>query len=264
MTAESRGSRRDIIRGGAVLTAAASAATLLAAARAAAQAPPTTFVVAHGAWSSGWAWKKMHPLMAAKGHRLFTPSYTGVGERAHLANPDINLDTHITDVVNHLFYEDLSDVVLIGYSYGGMVATGVADRARDRIATLIYLDAFVPEDGQSLVDLTGQPDPRERAVDGWRVPPSGTLPPDVSEEDAAWITPRRGDQPVETLLQPLRLTQGPLTLPRHYIHCTETFQPFADKSAAAGWPVFRLNSGHMPHITIPEELAALLETIVSG
>ena len=87
-----------------------------------------TFVVAHGAWSSGWAWKKMRPLLRAAGHEMFTPSYTGLGERFHLASPDVTLETHIQDVANVLFYEDLSDVVLIGHSYGGMVATGVADR----------------------------------------------------------------------------------------------------------------------------------------
>ena len=97
----------------------------------------TTFVVAHGAWSSGWAWKKMRPLLRSQGHELFTPSYTGLGERSHLANPDIGLDTHIDDVINVLAYEDLRDVVLIGHSYGGMVATGVADRAADRIFHLI-------------------------------------------------------------------------------------------------------------------------------
>ncbi len=103
-----------------------------------------TFLVCHGAWSSGWAWKKMHPLMAAGGHRLVTPTYTGMGERAHLANPSIDLETHIQDVLNVIQYEDLQDVVLFGHSYGGMVATGVAARAGDRIAQLIYLDAFVP------------------------------------------------------------------------------------------------------------------------
>ena len=112
-----------------------------------------TFVVSHGAWSAGWAWKKMHPLMAARGHRLFTPTHTGLGERVHLARPDIDLDTHIADVMGVLEMEDLRDVVLIGHSYGGMVATGVADRARERVARLVYLDAFVPRDGQSLFDL---------------------------------------------------------------------------------------------------------------
>ena len=102
-------------------------------------------VLAHGAWSSAWAWKKVRPLMAEAGHQFFTPSYTGLGERAHLASPSNDLETHIGDVLGVITYEDLRDVVLIGHSYGGMVATGVADRARDRIAQLIYLDAFVPE-----------------------------------------------------------------------------------------------------------------------
>src|ERR1700675_3084673 len=115
----------------------------------------------------------MHPLMQAAGHRLVTPSYTGLGERAHLANPSIDLDTHIQDILNVIEYEDLRDIILIGHSYGGMVATGVADRARDRISQLIYLDAFVPKDGQSLLDLNepaarhGVQDLAQAAV-GWR------------------------------------------------------------------------------------------------
>ena len=113
----------------------------------------TMFVVAHGAWSAGWAWKKMRPLLRAAGHELWTPTYTGLGERAHLASSAIDLDTHIADVTGVLEMEDLRDVVLIAHSYGGMVATGVADRARERIAQLVYLDAFVPHDGQSLFDL---------------------------------------------------------------------------------------------------------------
>jgi pimeloyl-ACP methyl ester carboxylesterase len=104
------------------------------------------FVVAHGAWSAGWVWKKMHPLMARRGHRLVTPTYTGLGERAHLARPDIDLDAHIADILAVLEYEDLSRINLIGHSYGGMVATGVADRARTRVVQLIYLDAFAPDD----------------------------------------------------------------------------------------------------------------------
>jgi pimeloyl-ACP methyl ester carboxylesterase len=159
-----------------------------------------TFLVCHGAWSAGWAWKKMHPLMQAAGHRLVTPTYTGLGERAHLATPSIDLETHIEDILNVIKYEDISDVVLIGHSYGGMVATGVADRARDRIKQLIYLDAFVPDDGQSLLDLNQvarQPMlERARAGEGWRIPPNPT-PPDTSPEDVAWLTERRVDMPIK-------------------------------------------------------------------
>jgi len=117
----------------------------------------TTFLVAHGAWSAGWAWKKMHSRLAVGDDRLFTPTYTGLGERVHLAGPSIDLETHVQDMLAVLEHEDLRDVVLIGHSYGGMVVTGVADQAAARVASLVYLDAFVPGNGQALVDL-GRPD----------------------------------------------------------------------------------------------------------
>ncbi|XUJ35525.1 alpha/beta fold hydrolase [Bradyrhizobium japonicum] len=124
-----------------------------------------TFLLCHGAWSGGWAWKKMHPLMAQAGHRLVGPTYTGLGERAHLASPAIDLETHIRDILNVIKFEDLNDIVLLGHSYGGMVATGVADRARERVTQLIYLDAFVPRDGQSLFDLNeGGREPMRKAA----------------------------------------------------------------------------------------------------
>ena len=133
----------------------------------------------------------MRPLLRAAGHEIWTPSYTGLGERAHLANPAIDLDTHIEDVVGVLEMEDLNDVVLVGHSYGGMVATGVADRARARIAQLVYLDAFVPRDGQSVLDLQ-PPEARNRMRDlvqtkgdGWRIPPN-PMPPDTPEAEVAW------------------------------------------------------------------------------
>ena len=149
-------------------------------------------VIAHGAWSAGWAWKKMRPLMAARGHRLWTPTYTGLGERAHLASPEVDLDTHIADVLGVLEMEDLADVVLVGHSYGGMVATGVADSAPGRLQRVIYLDAFVPGDGESLAMLTGQEARHMRAMaeDGWRLPPR-PVPADTPEEDRGWIAEAR-------------------------------------------------------------------------
>ena len=137
-------------------------------------------VVAHGAWSAGWAWKKLRPLMADRGHRLWTPTYTGLGERSHLAGPQVDLQTHVTDIVQVLQMEDLTDVVLVGHSYGGMVATGVADRVPERLQQVIYLDAFVPEDGDSVASLTGQTAEAMRAAaeDGWKAQPRA-LPPDT-------------------------------------------------------------------------------------
>src|SRR5258705_3044140 len=133
--------------------AGAGIAVSAGGAPATAQSAGVTFLVCTGAWSAGWAWKKMHPLMSAGGHRLITPTYTGLGDREHWASPSNDLETHIQDVLAVIKYEDLRNVVLIGHSYGGMVATGVADRARERITQLIYLDAFVPKNGQSLLDL---------------------------------------------------------------------------------------------------------------
>jgi pimeloyl-ACP methyl ester carboxylesterase len=216
----------------------------------------------------------MHPLMQAAGHRLVTPTYTGLGERSHLASPEVTLDTHIQDMLGVLEFEDLRDVVLIGHSYGGMVATGVADRARGRIATLVYLDAFVPEDGQSLFDLQS---PETRAMmrekakadgDGWRLPPN-PMPDDTPPDDFAWSNPRRRPQPINCFEQPLRLTGGPLTLPRHYIWCKLTaphnFSRFYEKvQGAPGWRSYVMEATHNPHITTPQALRDLLLSIAGG
>jgi len=233
-----------------------------------------TFVVAHGAWSSAWAWKKMRPLLRAAGHDIFTPSYTGLGERAHLTGPDIDLDTHIADVAGVLEMEDLREVVLIGHSYGGMVATGVADRARERIAQVIYLDAFVPRDGQSLFDL--QPaETRERmrelaraAGEGWRLPPN-PMPPDTPAADVAWAAPRRLPQPLKTFETPVRLsTNAPP--PRSYIYCRrsgpgDVFRQFLERAQReSGWRHLEIDASHNPHITAPQALLELLERIVAA
>jgi pimeloyl-ACP methyl ester carboxylesterase len=224
-----------------------------------------TFLVAHGAWTGGWSWKKMHPLMQAAGHRLAVPTHTGLGERAHLASPDIDLDTHIQDQLGVLEFEDLREVVLVGHSYGGMVATGVADRARDRIAMLIYLDAFAPQDGQSVFDLQPpemESNMRARAEDGWRISPN-PMPEDTAPEDFAWSNPRRRGQPIKCFEQKLELQNGPLTLPRHYIWCRLTgphnFRRFHDRvESEAGWQCHALEATHNPHITMPQTLFDLL------
>ena len=112
-----------------------------------------TYVLVHGAWGGGWKYARVAQRLRARGHLVFTPTLTGQGERSHLLSGSINLTTHVTDILNVIRYEDLSGVVLAGHSYGGMVVTAVADRIADRIAALVYLDAFVPQDGQSLFDI---------------------------------------------------------------------------------------------------------------
>lgn len=229
-----------------------------------------TIVVAHGAWSSAWAWQKMRPLLRAAGHEVFTPSYTGLGERAHLANPAIDLDTHIADVLGVLQFEDLRDVVLIGHSYGGMVATGVADRSEGRVTKLIYLDAFVPKDGQSLFQLVGaETEAKMRAGaaagDGWRVP-SNPMPSDTPADYVAWAATRRLTQPMKCFEQPLRLS-GRAMPKRSYIYCTrvapgDVFRQFADRAKAEGWPFAELDASHNPHITCPEALRDTLAELM--
>ena len=232
-----------------------------------------SIVLAHGAWSAAWAWKKMRPLFRAAGHDFFSPTYTGLGERAHLARPEIDLETHIQDVLAVLEFENLTDVTLLGHSYGGMVATGVADKARERIARVIYIDAFAPNDGQSLFDLVGpkaEANMRAGAVkdgDGWRLP-INPMPPDTSPEDVAWASPRRRPQPIRTFEQRLKLESKEPPPPRHYIYATrngpgDVFRQFSTRAKSeAGWKSYELDCSHNPHITCPDALMALLTRIM--
>jgi pimeloyl-ACP methyl ester carboxylesterase len=231
-------------------------------------------VLAHGAWSAAWAWKKMRPLMRTAGHEFFSPTYTGLGERAHLAHHEIDLSTHIQDVVAVLEFEDLQDVTLLGHSYGGMVATGVADRARNRIARVVYIDAFAPTDGQSLFDLVGPKGEAnmragaEKEGNGWRVP-INPMPPDTSPEDVAWASPRRRPQPIRTFEQKLRLDSKEPP-PRHYIYAKrnmpgDVFRQFAERARSEpGWSCHEIDASHNPHITCPQDLMALLTRIMEG
>jgi pimeloyl-ACP methyl ester carboxylesterase len=229
-----------------------------------------TFYVAHGAWSAGWAWKKMHPVLAQRGHALITPTHTGLGERSHLARPDIDLETHIADHLGVLRFDDLRDLIVIGHSYGGMVATGLADRAPDRIKTLVYLDAFAPRDGDSVFSLNPEREApmREAAAKMGGFMPPAAMPPDTSEADKAWAAPRRMPQPLQTFAQGLKLSREPVQ-PRHYIYCKrhnpgDPFRQFLERARREGWPSYEIDASHNPHITCPEILAEVLERIVCG
>lgn len=212
----------------------------------------------------------MRPLLQAAGHELHVPTYTGLGERVHLARPDIDLELHIRDVLSVIEMEDLTGLTLVGHSYGGMVATGVADRVRDRVERLVYLDAFVPRDGQSALDLMPEDRARktvESAAGGWLLPPS-PVPPDTSPEDASWMKNRRVPQPIRSFKQPLRLTLQSPVPDRTYIYCSrigpwDTFGPFAALARAEpGWRYVELDASHSPHVTAPQALARVLEDIV--
>lgn len=207
------------------------------------------------------------PLLAAAGHRVLTPTLTGLGERSHLLSSSVDLTMHIGDVVAVLEYEDLYDVTLVGHSYGGMVITGVADRVGGRLAQLVYLDAFLPEPGKAVEDYAPLPPTRE---DGWRVPPPGAPPRfDVTDErDVAWMEARLGDQPIRTFTEPLPTTRQRSAQLRHsFIHCTQApfFAEAASRAKQWGFETRELaDSGHDAMITRPEALAALLVELGSG
>src|SRR6202453_1134647 len=165
----------------------------------------TTFVLVHGAWGGSWGFRTVRGPLREAGHEVFTPSLTGIGERAHLASPRVNLTTHVTDVANTILYEDLNDIVLLGYSYGGMVVTGSLEHVADRIAHLVYLDAFLPADGESLNDLTGMLQGYTGVGPGadWQVP---ALPRDYGDSaEAAWQLARRTPHPAACFSEPVRL-----------------------------------------------------------
>jgi pimeloyl-ACP methyl ester carboxylesterase len=160
------------------------------------------FVLVHGAWGGAISWRTMAPLLREKGHEVFFTSLTGLGERYHLGGPETNLSTHIQDVLELVEYEDLTNIALVGHSYGGMVITGVADRIPERIAHLVYLDAFLPRDGQSLNDLAAQ-----GGGVRWEIPPDGfrimpTLPPGL--ERPPGMVPR--GQPIATFQEGVKLS----------------------------------------------------------
>jgi pimeloyl-ACP methyl ester carboxylesterase len=174
------------------------------------------FVLVPGGYAGSWIWRECARALWAAGHEAYTPSLTGMGERAHLAHPDVDLSTHITDVVAEITYSDLTDVILVGYSYGGMVATGVAEKIPERIGCLVYMDAFLPKDGQSFADLI---DPEAVAMlrqaadeygEGWKL---------YSENADKY--PNFTPQPIQTGLEKLRVN-NPLAakLPRAFIYCT--------------------------------------------
>lgn len=231
----------------------------------------TTFVLVHGAWHGGWCWKRVAQPLRAAGHEVFTPTMTGLGERAHLASADINLDTHIQDIVATIEAEEIDDIVLCGHSYGGMVVTGVADRLAERIRTLVYLDAFVPKDGQSLFSFQ---DPervaktRETASatgDGWKVPP---MSPDyfkvTDPDNIAWIERRCVPQPIPTMGQPVSLTGAVDGIENKvYIwakgHVNGIFHIFADKLRDdPAWQFHEMACGHEVMIDDPEGLTRIL------
>ena len=225
-----------------------------------------TFVLVHGAWTGGWGYKKTARLMRAQGHEVYVVTLTGLGERSHLASPGITLSTHIQDVVNVFEYEDIEDAILVGHSYGGMVIAGVSGRVADRIRTLVYLDAFLPADGQALWDIAGEQG-RQFYIDGQRTTPGLIAPmglPATPEDPAlVQIGRRKVDRhPLLTLTEPVRLDGSERKIARRtYILATRqpAFQRFYDQvKDDPAWTTRTIATGHLVMMEDPEGLARLL------
>lgn len=228
------------------------------------------FVLVHGAWCGGWWMSKLARELRSRGAEVFVPTLTGLGEREHLATPEVGLSTHIQDILAVLHYEDLHNVVLVGHSYGGAVVTGVADRARDRIRRLIYFDAFVLQNGQSLSDFFPSEmgktlsDLASREGGGWRTPTPFTMEQvGVTDPDlVAWNERGHVMQPLKTFTEPLALGPNPLPFPVSYIYCKEKAMGAFDSSAALarsrGWDYYEAPLSHAGPAVEPKVSADLL------
>jgi pimeloyl-ACP methyl ester carboxylesterase len=226
-----------------------------------------TFVLVHGAWHGGWCWKKVVPLLEAAGHRVIALTLTGLGERAHLINPNIGLTTHVNDVLNTLEMDDLIDVILVGHSYGGLVISSVAAHASGRIRRLVYLDALVPENGQSGFDLNSQQF-RQRVQaaaaehgEGYKVSPNLEMLGVTEAADLEWLRSRLRPQPIASFSEPAEAPPTTKQIPSTYILCTQFgFQDTAARCRAKGWPVLEIDCGHDAMVIKPRELVDLLLT----
>jgi pimeloyl-ACP methyl ester carboxylesterase len=234
-----------------------------------------TYVLVHGGGHGGWCYDRVAALLRTAGHEVHAPSLTGCGDRAHLLSDRVDLDLHITDVVNLLHYYDLRDVILVGHSYGGMVITGIADRAHDRVGKLVYLDAANPRNGQSLVDVAGPiieaTRPHGQVVDGVEVvlipfPSSGEFYGVTDPQDLAWMDERLTPHPWACFEQKLDLRNEDAlwAIPQFHILCTSTIAtrgPELIERARSEGRLWDIDTGHDLMITEPDAVAAALEEV---
>jgi pimeloyl-ACP methyl ester carboxylesterase len=228
----------------------------------------TTFVLVHGAWHGGWCYKRVARLLREAGHEVYTPTLTGLGERAHLMSRSIDLGTHIQDVVGVIRCEELSGVVLCGHSYGGMVIAGVAEQIAATIRSLVYLDAFVPESGKSVFDYlpaeqsAGMRADAEQNGEGYKVTPIPAAAFAVNAKDAAWVDAMCVKQPLATFEQKLILS-GRQVRKRTYVLAAgwgpSPFQQFDTRlKDDRDWQFVSMACGHDLMVDQPQELADVL------
>ena len=231
----------------------------------------TTFVLCHGAWGGGFVWREVADRLRAQGHTVFVATYTGLGERRHLASPDVNLSTHIEDVRAVIRCEDLDQFVLVGHSYGGMVVTGVADKDWEKITRLVYLDAFLPKNGQCLNELTGEERTKatfaaaEKDGEGWQVPrPPGSISPDLSDAFQEKLLTHGGPHPLATFTESVAIEGNHLKIEdKIYVLATAAkgtpFYQFADWTETQdGWKTIRLEAYHHLQMSMPNDVTRIL------
>ena len=227
------------------------------------------YVLVHGAWLGGWCWSRVAARLRAAGHDVFAPSLTGLGDRSHLLSAEVNLRTHIDDISNIITCEDLTDVVLCGHSYGGVVITGVADELQNRISALYYLDALIPEDGQSMYDtIPGEFrdmfDAGAAEGDGFSVPPMAAQDFGVNIDDQAWVDSKQSNQSIASFQQPISLTGAHLKITRRNFIWASNFEHPSTRGNYErlkndpAWNVVSLACGHHIMIDKPNELADIL------
>lgn len=227
-----------------------------------------TFVLVHGAWHGGWCWRRVADLLEAKGHKVFAPTLTGLGERSHLMRAGINVSTHVTDIVNVLKWERLTDVVLCGHSYGGFVISGVAEQAADRIGSIVFLDAFVPLNGESMASITSQAvrDSLKAASERGEisVPPRPAKAFLVNDADQDWVDSLTGPQPIETMTEQVRIAGARDRIAKKsYIRAGAYPNPGFDAALARlkidkAWRTYDVPCGHDVMVDMPERLAEIL------
>ena len=226
-----------------------------------------TFVLVHGAWRGGWVWPRTARILRSQGHDVYTPTLTGVGERSHLADREVNLSLHILDVCNVLRWENLEDVILCGHSYGGAVVTGVADAMHERIRSLVYADAFVLEDGEALWDHVEPMRPYLIEGAGEHAGRTEPIPSEaayVNEADLEWVKAKVVPMALACFVERIRLQGNHLKVKkRTYIYADgwspSPFTRFYDKlKSTPGWFVFTVNTGHHAMLDDPEGFAKML------
>jgi len=224
-----------------------------------------TYVIVHGAWGGSWSFKRTDSILSAKGYTVYRPQLTGQGERVHLASPDIDLNTHIKDVVNTILFENLHDIVLVGHSYGGMVITGVADSIPERIKQLIYLDAFVPNDGESAITARadGQSGPERESVNGFIVPQwvkeTDPLPKDVPQSLKTFTTPVSWKNPRAKALKATYI----LTVDEGKKPEEDFFYLFAERARKRNWKIVEMTADHNPQNSKVAVFAELLIKVLN-